>query len=106
MPDSLSFWFGVIRCTWQISDVKIFKRLLLPGFHSISTKFYCKYVWHEGIQAVTVYGDLPKLKKKYGTLKFLVTQNHMGLEISKRYSSVSFHPIRAKLYDKYESHSG
>ena len=28
--------------------------------NSISTKFYCKYVGHEGIQAVTVFGDLSK----------------------------------------------
>ena len=31
-----------------------------PSFHSISTKFYCKYVGHEGIQPVTVFADLPK----------------------------------------------
>ena len=27
------------------------------NFHSISTKFYCKYVGREGIQDVTVFGD-------------------------------------------------
>ncbi len=39
-------------------------------------------------------------------MKFLLTQNHMGLEISKRYASYSFHPIWAKLYDKYGNHWG
>ncbi len=37
-------------------------------------------------------------------MKFLLTQNHMGLEISKRYSSYSFHRTWAKLYDKYGRH--
>ncbi len=32
-------------------------------------------------------------QKICGTLKFLLTQNHMGLEISKRYSSYNFDPI-------------
>ncbi len=40
----------------------------------------------------------------YGTLNFLLAQKRMGLEISKRYSSYSFHPIWAKLYDKYGGH--
>ncbi len=30
----------------------------------------------------------------------------MGLEISKHYSSYTFHPNWAKLYDKYGSHRG
>ncbi len=37
---------------------------------------------------------------------FLLTRNHMGLEMTKCYPSYSFHPIWAKLYDKYGSHSG
>ncbi len=39
-------------------------------------------------------------------MKFLLAQNHMGLEISKRYFSYSVHPIWAKLYVKYGSHRG
>ncbi len=31
-------------------------------------------------------------------MKFLLTQDHMGLEISKRYSSYSFHLMSAKFY--------
>ncbi len=32
-----------------------------------------------------------RFKQNYGTLKFLLTQDHIGLEISKRFS-YSFHP--------------
>ncbi len=39
-------------------------------------------------------------------VEILLTQNHMGLEISKRYSSYNFHPIWAKLYEKYGSPRG
>ncbi len=38
-------------------------------------------------------------------MKFFLIQNHMGLEITKRYS-YSIHPIWAKLYNKYGSHRG
>ncbi len=64
MPDSLSLVWGHSVHFCKISDVKIFKRLLLPSFQSISIKFYCKYMYvgHEGIQAVTVFGNLPKFK--------------------------------------------
>ncbi len=49
-------------------------------------------------------GNLAKLKTFYGTLKFLLTQDHMGLEISKRYSSYSFYPISSKLYEAIGYH--
>ena len=39
---------------------------------------------------MTFFCDLPKIKKCYGTLKFLLTQDHMRLEISKRHASYSF----------------
>ena len=42
-----------------------------PSFHLISTIFYCKYVGHEGIQAVTVLAICQNLKF-YGTLTFFV----------------------------------
>ncbi len=103
MPDSLSLVWGHSVHFAKFPMLRFSEGYISPSFHSISTKFYCKYVGHEGIQAVTVFGDLPKF---YGTLKFWLTQNHMGLEISKRYSSYSFHPIIAKLYDEYGSHRG
>ncbi len=38
--------------------------------------------------------------KIYDALKLLLTQDHTGLEISKSYSSYTFDPIWAKLYDQ------
>ena len=35
---------------------------------------------------------------RFGTLKFFLTQDHMRPEISKCYSSLSFHPMPAKLW--------
>ena len=37
---------------------------------------------------------------------FFLAQDHMGLEISKRYSSYSFHSISAKPYEDIGYHSG
>ena len=59
----------------NFSDVKIFKRVLLPQFSFISTKFYCKYnVGHEGIQAATVFGDLPKFETFMARGNFVNTE--------------------------------
>ena len=44
--------------------------------------------------------------KNYGTLKFLWTQDHMGLEISKHYSYYSFHLMSDKLYQDIGYHGG
>ncbi len=44
-------------------------------------------------------------KKKYGTLKFFLTQDHMALEISKYYT-YSFHWISAKLYEDFGDCAG
>ncbi len=38
------------------------KTLLLPHSHPISTKLYDKYNSHGRIQAITLFGDLPKIK--------------------------------------------
>ena len=46
----------------KTSHVKIFKRLVFPQVSLNFKQLYCKYVGHEGIQAVTVFGDLPKFK--------------------------------------------
>ena len=45
-----------------------------------------------GEYRLLLYWRSTKKLKKYGALKLLLTQDHMGLEISKRYSSYSFHP--------------
>ena len=39
-------------------------------------------------------------------MKFFSTQDHMGLEISKRFSSYSFHLMSAKLYKDISYHGG
>ena len=80
MPDSLSLvWRHSVHFA-KFPMLRFLKGYCSPRFQSISTKFYCKYVGHKGTQAVTVFGGLPKFKiSKYATLKFLLTQNHMGL---------------------------
>ncbi len=67
------------------------------SFHPISTKLYGKYGNHVGIQAITFLATC-QIQFFYGTLTFLLTQDHMGLEISKRYSFCSFFPTSAKLH--------
>ena len=61
---------GSFDALCKISSVKIFKRLLLLQF-SFSFKQSLLYLGREGIQAVTVFGDLPKFKKKIMALKKL-----------------------------------
>ncbi len=39
-------------------------------------------------------------------LKFLLTPDHIGLEISKHYSSYSFHLMSAKLYEDIIGYHG
>ncbi len=64
--------------------VNISKRYSSSSFHPISTKLYGKYGFQGGIQAITLFGDMPNHKKNYDTFKFL-TQDHMCQDISKRY---------------------
>ncbi len=78
---------------------KIFKTLLLLHFFIQSEPNF--------MVNKAVMGEYKVMEEKFcGTLKFLLTQDYMGLEISKRYSSYSFYPIWAKLYDKWGSHKG
>ncbi len=61
MPDSLSLvWGHSVHCV-KFPMLRFSKGHYSPSFHSIWTKLYCKYVGHGGIQAVTVFGDLPKI---------------------------------------------
>ncbi len=59
----LPFFFS-FSLTWDPMGAKISKRYSSLSFHSISTKFYCKYVGQEGmgIQGVTVFANLSKFK--------------------------------------------
>ncbi len=56
-----------------------------------------------GAYSLLLFGDLPKC---YGTLKFLLIQDHMRLEMSKRYSSYRFHLMLVKLYEDIGYHGG
>ncbi len=60
MPDSLSLVWGHSVHFAKFPLLRFSKGYCSPSFHSISTKFYCKYVGHEGIQGVAVFGDVPK----------------------------------------------
>ena len=52
------------------------------------------------------YRLLLLLTKNYGTLKFFLTQDHMELEVSKRYFSTSFNQMWSKLYQDVAYHGG
>ena len=81
---------------------KISKRYFSHCFRTISTKLYDKYVTgSHGIQAITFLAICRKLK-----ILWHFEQDHMGLEISKRYYSYSFHPMSAKLYEDVDYHGG
>ncbi len=57
------------------------------------------------MQAITVLAICRKLKY-YGTLKCLLTQDHMGLKITNRHSSYSFHSMLVKLHEDIGYHGG
>ncbi len=145
-PNSImsSCWSYSVYRYFAISNVKIFKRLLLPQF---SANFNCMVSWQQQnrlfsfyfhgngkygnwgesedykdckfVQEITILADYRKpkhlgsiaplltsqlrkirkyakkkknwlFKTNYGRLKLLLTQDHMGLEISKRCSCYSF----------------
>ncbi len=62
MPDSLSLVWGHSMHLAKFHMLKFSKGYCSYSFNSISTKLYCKYVGHDGIQAATVFGDLLKFK--------------------------------------------
>ncbi len=94
-------YFGVIRCTFGKIPTLRFSELLLPQFSSNYSQTLL-YVGNEGIYAITLFCDLRNFKKFYGILKMLLIQDHMGLEMSKCYSTMTwpgFHLISAKLHE-------
>ncbi len=72
----LEISLGSFHALCKISDVKIFKMALLPQFRSISTKLYCKYVRHKGIQAVTLFGYLLKFNILWDLKIFVNTETY------------------------------
>ncbi len=82
----------------KIADRRV-KRMKIWGLLDLGTP-YAWYFWGQNATALTVWGntggntcfvDPPKINTKIS--KFLLTQDHMGLKISKRYFSYSFDPI-------------
>ncbi len=63
MPNSLSLVWGHSVHFAKFPMLRFSKGYCSPSFRSISTRFYYKHVGHKGIQAVTVFGDLPKINK-------------------------------------------
>ena len=100
--------FGVIRCTLKISDIKIFKKLLLlPVFSQFQRNFMMNMLLM-GEYRLFFFWQSAKEYKFYDTFKlnFLSTQHHIGLEISAYYSSYSFRLISPKLYEDSGHHNG
>ena len=95
MCDSTEFSLrSLVYALCKIFGVKIFKSLLPPVFIQYFNQTFCKYVGHERIYKLLRFGWSAKLKKKkYGGIKFLLTQDHVVLEISKCYSPYAFHLI-------------
>ena len=85
----------------KISDLRFSKGYCSHSFHPVSTKLYGKHGNHGGIQAVSSFGDPPKIKN---FMKCLLTQNHMGLEIPKGYSSYTVYPMSIKLHEDIGYH--
>ena len=62
MPESLSLVWGHLVHFVKFAMLRFSKGYCCHSFHSISGKLYCKYVGHEGIQAVTVLAICQNLK--------------------------------------------
>ncbi len=75
MPDYLSLVWGYLVHFAKFPILQFVKLCFSPNFHPISSKVYTSCPNHGAIQAtcITFFGDLPKLKKKYGILKFVIT---------------------------------
>ncbi len=69
MPETLSLVWGHSVHFAKFPMLRFSKGYCSPSFQSISTKFYRKYVGHEGIQAVTLFWR--KFAKICENLKFL-----------------------------------
>ncbi len=97
--------FSCLPCKFSllISYAKIFKRLLLPQFSFSFNQALWKVIIRREYRLL-LFGSLPQIKKNYGALNFFLTQDYMGVEISKCYSSYSFDPISVKLYEDIAYH--
>ncbi len=104
MPDSLSLAWGHLVHFAKFTVLQFLKPVL-PQFSSDFIQTLCKvYANHWAIHAI-VLAIYQKFKKKYGILKFFLTQDHMQLEISKCCFSHNFHWSSSKLYENIGYHA-
>ena len=59
----LEFVLGSFGAFCKISNFTILKLCSSPNFYLISSKLYTRYPNHSVIQAITFFGDLPKIQK-------------------------------------------
>ncbi len=104
MPDSWSLVWGHSMHFAKFPRLRFSKGYCSPSFHSISTKFYCNYVGHEGIQGVTVFGDLPKFKKNMALWNFVNTEPYRAGNFKRLLLQIL--SDMGQCYDKYGSHRG
>ena len=95
MPSSLSLVWGHSVHFAEFPILRFSKHNSFNSFHQISTKLHTKY-HNQGLITLLLTWRSGKSEKFYGTLKIFKTQDHMGLEISKSYSSYRFHLMSAK----------
>ena len=78
----LEFGLGSFCALCKIFDSTFFETLLsFNTFHQIATKLHTTYHNQGLMQAVTFFGNMPKIENSMGLFKFLSTQDYMELEI-------------------------
>ncbi len=103
MSDSLTdSSIGVIRCTLQISDLKLFKGCS-HSFHPISTKLYGKYDNQSGLRGLFLHICICRVLFIYDSFEFRLGSfgafaKFPMLRFSKSYCSPSLQPASTKLY--------
>ncbi len=106
MSDSLSSVWDHSVYLQNFHMLRFSKGYCSHTFHLISTKLCCTvsvFVMTE--YRLLIFLEICQVKEKMWQFIF-VSIEHIGLEISKRYSFYSFDPIWDNVYDKYGSHEG
>ena len=106
MPDSFSLVWGHSVHFAKFPILRFSKHYSFNSFHQTSTERYTKYHNPGVIYDIVFFFRSARNSKYYGTLKCLLTQDHMGLEMSKCYSSYSFRPMSAKFYEGISYYGG
>ncbi len=100
ISDSMCLVWGSFGALCKIPDVNTLKATNPEIFIEYQPNFMENMVIRGEYRVIHGFGDMPNLK-------FLFTQDHMGLEISKRHSSYSLYPMSTpRLYDHIAYHGG